>query len=138
YLHRITIDNHLRKTRVGPAVGPLGLDLHFLLTVWSDTHEKELTLMGWSMRQLHFHAFLDASSLSVDANWAADEVVSLFPAELTTEEMARVWEASRRGYRLSYPFIARVVRLGIDKSPAGEPVVATRFTFADNLQETAP
>jgi hypothetical protein len=138
YLHRITIDNHLRKTRGGPAVGPLGLDLHFLLTVWSDKHDAELTLMGWAMRQLHFHAFLDASSLSVDANWAADDVVSLFPAEITTEEMARIWEASQRGYRLSYPFIARVVRLGIDQSPIGEPVVATRFTFTDNLQETEP
>src|SRR5436305_9671788 len=57
YLHRLTIDNHLRKTRGGPGVASLGLDLHFLLTVWSDAHDAELKLMGWAMRQLHFHAF---------------------------------------------------------------------------------
>jgi hypothetical protein len=131
YLHRMTINNHLRNTRVGPAVGPLGLDLHFLLTVWSNDVEAEYTLMGWAMRQLHHHAYLDRSSLSADAKWAADEVVNLSPAELSSEEMARIWEASHRGYRLSYPFIARVVRLAIEQDDA-LPVVATRFTLTES------
>jgi len=137
YLHRITVNNHLRNTRAGPPVGPLGLDLHFLLTVWSNDAEKEHVLMAWAMRQLHYHAFLDLSSLSAEAQWAADEVVNIFAAELSPEEMARIWEASHRGYRLSYPFIARVVRLGLEKAD-GEPVVASRFSFTDNLEETEP
>lgn len=131
YLHRITVNNHLRNTRKGPAVGPLGLDLHFLLTVWSQDAEKEYQLIGWAMRQLHFHAFLDQGSLSPDAEWAVDDLVSLYPAELSSDEMARIWEASHRGYRLSYPFIARVVRLGMEQ-PDGEPVVAARFTFSND------
>jgi len=130
YLHRITVNNHLRNTRGGPAVGPLGLDLHFLLTVWSNDAESEYVLMGWAMRQLHFHAFLDRGSLSAEAQWAVDELVSLYPAELSSDEMARIWEASHRGYRLSYPFIARVVRMGMEQ-PEGEPVVASRFTLTD-------
>ena len=138
FLHRITINNHLRNTRQGPPVGPLGLDLHFLLTVWTDVAQTEHILMGWAMRELHYHAFLDVNSLSPEANWAVDEVVSLFPEDIGAEEMARIWEATNRGFRLSYPFVARIVRLGLDASPTGAPVVATRFTFADNLEETVP
>lgn len=137
YLHRITVNNHLRNTRAGPAVGPLGLDLHFLLTVWSLDAEKEYQLMGWAMRQLHFHAFLDQGSLSPEAQWTVDEMVSLYPVELSSEEMARIWEASHRGYRLSYPFVARVVRLGVEQ-PDGEPVVAARFTFTDDVEAPSP
>lgn len=130
YLHRITINNHLRNTRVGPAVGPLGLDLHFLLIVWSNDAEFEYKLMGWAMRQLHFHAYLDRSSLTPEAQWAPDEVVNIYPTELSSEEMARIWEASHRGYRLSYPFVARVVRLSVDE-PDSLPVVASRFTLTE-------
>jgi hypothetical protein len=138
YLHRISANNHLRNTRTGPPVGPLGLDLHFLLTVWTNVVETELVLMGWAMRELHYHSFLDVSSLSADAEWAVDEVVSIFSQDMSPEEMARIWEASNRGYRLSYPFVARIVRLGQTGTPAGEPVVASRFTFTDNLAETEP
>jgi hypothetical protein len=141
YLHRVTHNNHLRNTRIGPPVGPLGLDLHFLLTVWGSKPDDEYTLLGWAMRELHYHAFLDASSLTTPTNaaqWAVDEVVSIVPADMNPEEMARIWEAAHRGYRLSYPFIARIVRLGIDKTPTGEPVVAQRFTFTDDVEETVP
>src|ERR1051325_1273433 len=70
YLHRVTHNNHLRNTRIGPPVGPLGLDLHFLLTVWGSKPDDEYTLLGWAMRELHYHAFLDASSLTTPTNAA--------------------------------------------------------------------
>jgi hypothetical protein len=141
YLHRITLNQHLRNARTGPAPGPLALDLHFLLTVWSTDPAIELKLMGWALRQLHYHAFLNAGSLAVDDNpaqWAPEDVVTLLPAELTTEEMARIWEAARRGYRLSHPFIARVVRLGLDGPPTGVPVIATQFELSTPLPAVRP
>ncbi len=138
FLHRITINNALRNTRNGPAVGPLGLDLHLLLTVWADDPANEHILLGWAMRQLHYHAFLDRSSLNDDAQWEVDEQICIFPTDINPEEMARIWEASHRGYRLSFPYIARIVRLGLPGGPTGAPVVATRFSFTDNLEETIP
>lgn len=138
FLHRITINNHLRNTRAGAAIGPLHLDLHLLLTVWAADAEDEHTLLAWAMRELHQHAFMDRSSLSEDADWAIDEQINIAPAELSPEEMARIWEAAHRGYRLSYPFIARVVRIGVDRTPDAAPVVASRFTYTDNLKETRP
>ncbi len=138
FLHRITINNHLRNTRAGSAVGPLGIDLHVLLTVWADDADDEHILLAWAMRELHQHAYLDRSSLTEEAGWAVDEQVNIAPAELSPEEMARIWEAAHRGYRLSYPFVARVIRIGIDRTPDAAPVVATRFTYTDDLKETAP
>lgn len=135
FLHRVTINNHLRNVRTGTAVGPLGIDLHFLLTIWADKAEDEHTLLAWAMREMHQHAFLDRSSLSEVAAWAPDEQINIAPAELSPEEMARIWEAAHRGYRLSYPFVARVIRIGVDPIPDGAPVVATRFSYTDNLQE---
>jgi hypothetical protein len=138
FLHRITIDNHLRNTRRGTAVGPLGLDLHLLLTIWADDADDEHILLAWAMREFHQHAFLDRSSLSEEAGWAVDEQINIVPAELSPEEMARIWEAAHRGYRLSYPFIARVVRIAPDAVPDGAPVVASRFTYTDDLEERSP
>ncbi len=138
FVHRVSLNNHLRNTRQGSAVGPLGIDLHYLLTIWADDAEDEHTLLAWAMRELHFHAFLDRSSLTEEAAWATDEQINLVPADLPPEEMARIWETAHRGYRLSYPFIARTVRIGTDRYPDGAPVVASRFTFTDDLQETTP
>jgi hypothetical protein len=138
YLHRVSINNHLRNVRHGSPIGPLSLDLHFLLTVWSSEAATEHALLGWSMQQLHFHPFLDRGSLSEDAEWATDDTINVVPAELASEEMARIWEASGRGYRLSYPFLARILRIGLAASPDGAPVVAKRLSFADDLRETIP
>jgi hypothetical protein len=138
YLHRISLNQHQRNAAPTQAISPVALDLHFLLTPWLDTADDELAVLGWAIRELHYHAFLDRSALSDDANWAVDESISLVPADLSAEDMARIWEAARRGYRLSYPFLARVVRLGRTLPEETTPAVARRFTYTDNLLERAP
>ena len=138
FVHRVAINNHLRNTRTNSPIGPLGLDLHFLLTVWAENASDELVLLAWAMRELHQHAFLDRSSLSDDANWASDEQITILPTDLPAEEMARIWEAAQRGYRLSYPFIARVIRIDIDRTPDAAPVVAKQFTLTTDLKEAVP
>lgn len=90
------------------------------------------------MREMHQHAFLDSSSLSEAAGWSIDEQIHIAPAELPPEKMARIWEAAHRGYRLSYPFVARVVRISPDLTMPGAPAVATRFTYTDRLEDVAP
>ncbi len=138
FVHRVSINNHLRNTRTNSPIGPLGLDLHILLTVWAGESSDEHILLAWAMRELHQHAFLDRSSLSDDANWSSDEQINVLPVDLPAEEMARIWEAAHRGYRLSYPFLARILRIDIDHVPDGPPVVAKRFTLTDNLKEVSP
>lgn len=133
YVYRITVNEHHRQQRPGlmspQQQAPLGLDLHFLLTAWAGNAQDELLPLTWAMRQLYEHPLLDASSLSPEASWSAEEVVQVVPAELSTEDMMRIWDALDPPYRLSVSYIARVVRIDPDLITEAGPVVATRFGY---------
>ena len=133
YLYRVTVNEYQRQQRPDRMApdqqAPLGLDLHFLLTMWADKAEDELVPMAWAMRQLYEHPILDASSLSPEAGWGADEVVQIIPSELSIHDMMRIWDAFEPPYRLSVSYIARLVRLDPDQMVAGRPVVATRVGY---------
>lgn len=134
YLYRVSVDSHLRNagrvahpdmTRV-----PLSVELHLLLSFWSLSAENEHLALAWTMRQLHLTPLLDATVLSGDARWGPEETVHLIPAELSNEDMMRIWDALRPDYHLSLAYIARVVRIDPDQIEEAGPVVATRFTYA--------
>jgi Pvc16 N-terminal domain len=67
YLHRVTINEHLRNIRPTTSLTrphtPLTIDLHYLVTVWADSARSEQLMMAWVMRQLHTHSLLDSSYL---------------------------------------------------------------------------
>ncbi len=136
FLYRIAINEHGRQRgRPGVAAdgaGGLGLDLHYLMSAWGMTPQDEQVALTWALRQLHQYPVLDASSLSPEAGWAADEVIQIVPSELSTEDMMRIWDALTPSYRLSVSWVARLVR--IDPDDAGgsaRPVVAGRFAFGE-------
>jgi hypothetical protein len=135
FLFRVTMNEFLR-TRVRPidpsdTDPPLSIDLHFLLTVWADNAPAEHTVLSWAMRELQTHPVLDSSSLSMDAGWSAGDIVQVIPAELSNEELMRIWDLLQPKYRLSVSYIARVVRITDGARPGGRPMVASRFSFTD-------
>jgi hypothetical protein len=133
YLYRVTVNEHNRQRRpdsMSPEQqAPLGLDLHFLLTVWAGNAQDEQVTLAWAMRQLYLHPILDASSLSPEARWGREEVIQIIPSELPIEDMMRIWDALDPAYRLSVSYIARLVRLDPDVIAPTRPVVATRFGY---------
>ncbi len=132
YLFRITMNEHLRnKVPPSRAQPPLMLDLHYLLTVWTDSPLAEHSIVAWVMRELHQQPVMDISSLSLDADWGKDDVVQIIPAELSNEDMMRIWDALAPHYRLSLSYIARVVRIDPDEPKTGLPVVATRHQYEE-------
>lgn len=137
FLYRATVNEHSRQQR--PSRAPhalpasLHLDLHILLSAWGPTAFDEHITMAWAMRQLHLHPLLDASSLSPEPGWESDEVIQIVPAELSTEDIMRIWDALEPSYRLSASYIARTVRLDPDSLPEAVPVVASRFTYSAGL-----
>jgi hypothetical protein len=139
YLYRITVNEHSRQM-LGTTGGvirptPLGLDLHFLLSAWAGNARDEHTILAWAIRQLHMFPILDASSLSPEAGWGANEVIQVIPAELSTEDVMRIWDAIDPAYRLSVSYIARLVRLDPDAPPqGGRPVVASRFAYGEEVR----
>lgn len=139
YLYRVTTNEHLRTTpRPGDpadALPPLAVDLHYLLTVWAESALAEHVILGWALRELHRRPVLDVASLSPEGGFGPGEVVQVIPAELSTEDLMRLWDALAPAYRLSVSYIARVVRIDHDPTPAGRPVVATRLAFTDREAE---
>lgn len=133
YLYRISVDPHLRTAgRVGnPDMHPvpLSIHLHLLFSLWSTNAASDHLVLAWLLRQLHEHPILDAAALNADAAWGPDEVVHLLPAELSNEDMMRLWDALTPSYRLSVSYIARVVRIDPDHASEAGPVVATRLGF---------
>jgi hypothetical protein len=130
YLYRIAINEHLRN-RSPESRGPLFLDLHFLLTVWAKTASEEQIIFAWALRQLHAVPALDLSFLSPEGGWEPGDMVHFIPGEISHEDMMRVWDAVTPSYRLSFPYIARVVRIDPERSEDGRPVVATRLELTD-------
>lgn len=133
YLYRTIVNQHIRNvsstSQSGPAGVPLSLDLHLLLSFWADSAAAEQTICAWVMRQLHQHPILDVSSLTAEGGWRNDDVVHIIPAELSNEDLMRVWDALAPHYRLSVSYTARVVRIEVDEASDDLPVVATRFDY---------
>lgn len=143
FLHRITVNEHLRNVNefraphIAPSALPLSLDLHFLLTVWANSAEAEHTIMTWAIQQLYLNPILNLTTLIGDVNWQQDDFIQVIPAELSNEDIMRIWDAIEPGYRLSFSYIARAVRIDPDETPDHLPVVATRFGFGQ-LKDIEP
>jgi hypothetical protein len=136
FLHRITINENCRSaTRIQDATNKqpaLFLDLHYLITYWGTDARAEQTILAWTMLQLQSSPILDNSILSPSSTWDATENVQLVPADLSLEDILRIWDALGPKYRLSLSYIARIVRIDRGLVPA-PPVIATRFTFQDEV-----
>ena len=141
-LYRVTMDEHLRniprRGRSPESTPPLALDLHYMLTVWADKAEPEQVIAAWAMRQLHEYPVLERSSLSADADWTNEDHVHIIPAELTNEDIMRIWDALPATYRLSMSYIARVVRIDLDDGPDARRVVSSRFRIGNKVEEITP
>ncbi len=133
YVYRITVNDQLRNVRPVETPRkpvPLPLDLHFMLTVWAGTAETEHNVLAWAMQQLYRTPVLDRSVLSASGGWAQSDVVQIIPAELSVDDMTRIWDALAPSYRLSVSYIARMIRIDADSEPDAAPVVAQRFALA--------
>lgn len=133
YLYRVIMNEHVRNVASsnhirGTSV-PLSVDLHFMLSIWADSASAEHTICAWTMSQLHQHPIMDISSLTEEGGWSSDDVVHIIPAELSNEDLMRIWDAIPPYYRLSLSYIARVIRIDTDDSETGLPVVTSRYEY---------
>jgi hypothetical protein len=105
----------------------LPLDLHFLLTAWAGDASLQHTIAGWMMRTVEDSPTLPTGLLNHrhPGLFRADESVTLMPAELSTEELFRIWEVIvNHAYQVSVPYVARGVKIEstLPLSTAAEPV----------------
>jgi hypothetical protein len=130
FLYRTTINEQLRNTLQPSSaqsrnVAALPVELHWMLSVWSNSAAAEQIVFAWALSQLSQQPLLDLTTLN-GAGFQPSEVVQLLPEELPLEQLMRVWESIQPSYRLSMTYVTRVVRLDIaNVSPP--PVIAARL-----------
>ena len=105
----------------------LALDMHFLLTAWAANAENELRILGRTMQILEDTPIISGPLLAGNAGWAPDECLQVVLGEMESETLVRLFETLPIRYRLSVPYIARVVRIDGVEVPR-EPPVATAIT----------
>ena len=69
------------------------------------------------------------------AVWSHAESVQITPAELSNENLMRIWDALSPSYRLSTSYVARAVRVDAQPQAESRPVVSTRFGFEKKMLE---
>jgi len=111
--------------------GHLALDLHYLLTPWADNAEHQHYIIGRAMQTLEQTPVLTGALLYEPALPAAyaDEPqtapvdsVQLMLEEISTEALMRTFDSLPSDYRLSVPYVARVVRIDTWETEAVAPV----------------
>jgi hypothetical protein len=134
YLYRLTVNEYVRNSQraISPTDVniPLALDLHYLVTAWADDFLTEHLVLAWAMRQLYQRQTLTAAELSPEAGWTAADVITLVPAEISIQDIMRIWDVFEPKYRLSTTYIARAVCIDADLDLATyKPVVAKRDEY---------
>jgi hypothetical protein len=89
----------------------LPLDLHFLLTPWGENAEAESAILGRALQILDSKPILNGPLLHEGGGWAPNEAVHLLMDEMSTEAVMRMFDSLPSDYRISVPYIARMIRL---------------------------
>lgn len=135
-LYRVDFNKTMRTTWSavghGDGKGHLALDLHFLLTPWSENAEHQHMIIGRAMQVLEGTPMLSGPMLYAPAlppeyadepTVAPTDTVQLVLEEISTEALMRTFDSLPGEYHLSVPYVARVVRIDTRQAHVTPPVV---------------
>lgn len=133
FLYRVDFNKAMRAawSAVGAVDGRghLALDLHFLLTSWANNAEHEQLILGRAMQAIEYTPTLSGPLLYAPALPYADEpqagsteAVQLLLEEISTEALMRTFDSLPIDYRLTVPYVARVVRIDTREARITPPV----------------
>ena len=91
--------------------GHLAVDLHLLLTAWAENAEFELRILGRALQAIETSPLLNGPLLDPITDWAPNESVQLVLEDISTEAVMRTFDSLPTDYRLSVPYIVRIVRI---------------------------
>lgn len=144
-LYRVSINQNQRTPPPRVAASgrryrpSLPVDLHFLLTAWGRTPERQHELLGWAMRALEDAPLLPASLLNqgqASAVFRAEEAVDIIAAPVTQQEMVAIWEVAKSQMQLSLTYVARAVLLDSEvELGAPSPVTARDAPVATRRED---
>jgi Pvc16 N-terminal domain len=104
----------------------LPLDLHYLLTAWATNADDEHRIIGRTMQVLEGLGALGGPLLFPEGAWAPDETVQLYLEDMATDDLMRTFDSLPCDFRLSIPYIARVVVMAGEGSPVPDVLTFVR------------
>lgn len=113
YCYRVTVD---RETRPGwssvssvDGIPRIPLRLHFLVAAWATVVESELEYLGLAARILESESILTGPLLHPSGRWGAGDQIQVVADDLGQDSMSEAFQALTTEYRLSLPYVARVI-----------------------------
>lgn len=142
-LYRVDFNKTMRAawSAVGNADGKgyLALDLHYLITPWAENAEHQHMIVGRAMQTLEQNPVLAGPMLYAptlplpayagEPQNAPTDAVQLLLEEISTEALMRTFDSLPSDYRLSVPYVARVVRIDTAEAQPTPPVVDADIRF---------
>ncbi len=110
-------------------ITPLSLDLFYLLTPFQAIEDDNQKILGRALQILY-----DNSVLPLHAGEDFEEL-HLNICQRSIEEIAKVWEAAQKAYRLSVCFEVRVVKIDSERKPPGGRIRDRATDFEDKPVE---
>jgi len=115
YCYRVCVD---RETRPGwsavasvDGIPRMPLRMHFLLAAWDTVVESELEWLGLAVDVLETEPILTGPLLDSSGNWEPGDAVHVVADDLALDSMSEAFQALTTQYRLSLPYVARVIRI---------------------------
>ena len=129
FLYRVDFNRVMRAAWAGTTErdgrAHLGLDLHYLITPWADNAVDEHRILGRAMQCLDSTPILSGPLLHSSGEWDAGEAIQIVLEEVSNEAVMRMFDSLPTEYRLSVPYVARVMRLdGRVAEPEGPVITA--------------
>lgn len=129
FLYRVDFNKVMRAALSGATLADgrshLGLDLHYLITPWGDNAEDEHRILGRAMQCIESMPILSGPLLHSSGEWEANDSMQIVLEEVSTEAIMRIFDSLPTDYRLSVPYIARIMRLDGRTVATEGPVIKT-------------
>lgn len=135
FLYRVDFNKAMRASWSavghGDGKGHLALDLHYLLTARADNAEHQHMILGRALQALEQTPVLTGPLLyepplppayADEPKAAATDAVQLMLEDVSTEALMRIFDSLPGDYRLSVPYVARVVRIDTRHGSSQAPV----------------
>ncbi|WP_138760645.1 DUF4255 domain-containing protein [Modestobacter altitudinis] len=129
-LYRVDFNKTLRAAwaAAGAVDGAarLPLDLHYLLTAWGDNPEHEHRIIGRTLQVLESLGGFSGPLLQPGGEWSVTDSVQLYLEDMPTEDLMRTFDSLQCEFRLSIPYIARVVVISTAGTSGGPVLTSVR------------
>lgn len=131
FLYRVDFNKSMRAawSAIGSHDGQahLALDLHYMLTPWAKDASVEHAILGAAMQYMEMNPILSGPLLTTLGSWATNEGVQLVLEDTPTEWVMRTFDSLPTDFKLSVPYLARVLVLD-GAGRRGAPPVRTTVT----------